>query len=116
MTMSDDTSQDPDTRAAHMPQRLYDKLTKQLSQEVHGGAPAMEHLGQLLRQWRLGHDLTRAELANRLNMQTDLLLCLEHGIADPADVSIEQLASILTLLSDGSLDSESMELLKYLEL
>jgi hypothetical protein len=85
--------------------RLNDHLQQaEASSTAPDAHQPLDEMGLLLRQWRLRQGHTRQMLAQRLHWESELVLCLEHGLALPTDLTPAHLAALTTLLGEDDLD------------
>lgn len=62
----------------------------------------LDELGREIRRWRLAQGLTRAVLADKLQMSSGRLASVENGLAQADDISLIQLRVLQTLLPEIS--------------
>jgi hypothetical protein len=105
----------PDTEhSLPLAQKVADRLNATLQQSASVGEQnlpiqLLETLGHHLRQWRLRHGYNRQQLAQKLNWEVDLLLCLEHGIGWATDLTELQLSALCALLTQSEADDDLSE-------
>lgn len=73
----------------------------------------LAELGHQLRQWRIKEGYTRQELAEKLRLAVDQLLCIENGIGVPADISAVQLYALISLLTNDEYDRRLNASIQY---
>jgi hypothetical protein len=92
-------------------QVVLDRLNRQIEQEKLGVIPEpgkkhLEQIGRLIRTWRIKNGYVRADLAEKLKLEEDRLLCIERGIGLPEDITEEQLLALQSLLGTNELDRQ----------
>jgi len=66
----------------------------------------LDAIGDLLKTWRIQQQLTRAALAEQLDMTREQLLFLETGMSMSCDISIEQLKRLQEMFANGAQSKE----------
>jgi hypothetical protein len=100
----------PDTEhSLPLTQKIADRLNAKLQQSASVGeqnlpGQLLEILGHHLHQWRLRNGHNRQQMAQKLNWEADLLLCLEHGIGWTTDLTESQLSALCALLTQSEAD------------
>jgi hypothetical protein len=94
-----------------MAQDVYDRLNVHLQRTTLEGANGLvekqlEQIGRLIQVWRIKQGYTRLDLAEKLDLDADRLLYIEHGIGLPADIMEAHLLSLLSFLTSEALDKE----------
>ena len=70
-------------------------------------------MGKLIRAWRITKGYTRPDLAKKLNLDVDQLLCIERGIGLPEDITEQQLFTLQSLLATADLDRQIKSLIQH---
>lgn len=86
-------------------------------QENSEGLQVLDAIGDLLKTWRIGHGFTRAMVAEKLDMTREKLLFLETGMSMTADISVQQLTLLQSMLAQSAHAKELTALLeKYAQI
>jgi len=97
--------------------KVFDRLNAHIEQERLGIEPDqakkyLEEIGELVRVWRIKKGYARPDLAKKLNLGVDQLLCIERRIGLPEDITEEQLLTLQSLLATDELDLHLKTLIK----
>jgi len=85
------SKQPPTSLPKPMAQAVYDRLNVHLQRTTLNGADdlvekQLEQIGRLIQVWRIKQGYTRLDLAEKLGLEADRLLYIEHGLGLPADI------------------------------
>jgi hypothetical protein len=76
------------------------------------GKKYLEQIGRIIRTWRIKNGDARVELAEKLDLEGDRLLCMERGIGLPEDITKEQLLTLQSLLGTNDIDRQLKALIQ----
>jgi ribosome-binding protein aMBF1 (putative translation factor) len=104
-------SNSPPTVPPPITPQVFNRLNAHIEQERLGIEPDqakkyLAEIGKLVRAWRIKKGYTRLDLAKKLNLGVDQLLCIERRIGSPADITEAQLLTLQSLLATHKLDRQ----------